>query len=186
MKQSKIPLAAILILISVFAFNLNAQNKYVDKAGYLKFEASEALFEPVEAINKAVTAVLNTDTGEFASLALIVGFRFENSLMEEHFNENYIESETYPKAIFKGMLIDFDLSSLSKDPIEIMVDGKLALHGKEKEVKTKVSLQKLNGTIVMKGGFTVTPSDFDIEIPSIVKNKIAKEVLVSLNFNLKP
>ena len=84
------------------------------------------------------------------------------------------------------MLIDFDLSSLSDNPIEIMADGKLALHGKEKEVKTTVSLQKLNGAIVMKGDFTVTPSDFDIDIPSIVKNKIAREVLISLNFNLKP
>lgn len=186
MKNNKNVFNATLILISVFVFNLNAQNKYVDKAGYLKFEASEKLFEPVEATNKSVTAVLNSETGQFASLALVVGFRFENSLMEEHFNENYIESETYPKAIFKGMLIDFDLSSLSNDPTEVMVDGKLELHGKEKEVKTMVSLQKLNGAIVMKGGFTVTPSDFDIEIPSIVKNKIAKEVIVSLNFNLKP
>ncbi len=186
MKSNKILFTATLMLISVYAFNLNAQNKYVDKAGYLKFEASEKLFEPVEAINKSVTAVLNADTGQFASLALVVGFRFKNSLMEEHFNENYIESETYPKAIFNGTLIDFDLSNLTNNPTEVMVDGKLELHGKEKEVKTLVSLQKLNGAIVMKGGFTVTPSDFDIEIPSIVKNKIAKEVIVSLNFNLKP
>lgn len=186
MKNNRIQFGVLLLLISMFTAHLYGQNKYVDKAGYLKFEASEKLFEPVEAVNKSVTAVLNTDTGEFASLALVVGFRFENSLMEEHFNENYIESETYPKAIFRGMLIDFDLSSLSDTPVEIAVDGKLALHGKEKEVKTMVSLQKLNGAIVMKGGFTVTPSDFAIEIPSIVKNKIAREVLVSLNFNLKP
>ncbi len=187
MKNNRtIQFALMLLLTCAFTSQLYAQNKYVDRAGYLKFEASEELFEPVEATNESVTAVLNADTGEFASLALVVGFRFANSLMEEHFNENYIESETYPKAVFKGTLIDFDLSRLTDDPTEMMIDGKLALHGKEKEVKTTVSLQKVNGAIVMKGGFTVTPSDFAIEIPSIVRNKIAREVLVSLNFNLKP
>lgn len=186
MKINIIPFIAVVLSAGLFTTSLCAQTKYIDKEGYLKFEASEALFEPVEAVNKSVTAVLNSDTGEFASLALVVGFRFKNSLMEEHFNENYIESETYPKAIFKGKLIGFDLSSLSNEPIEIMVDGKLELHGKEKEIKTNVSLQNLDGVIVMKGDFTVAPIDFDIDIPSVVKSKIAKEVIISLNFNLKP
>lgn len=184
MKNRKTFCLSIFLLTSIFAISLNAQ-KYVDKSGNIKFEASEKLFEPVEAANESVTAVLNADTGDFASLALVTGFRFKNSLMEEHFNENYIESETYPKAIFKGKLIGFDLSSLSDTSIEVEVDGKLELHGKEKQVKTAVSLQKLNGAIVMKGDFRVSPSDFDIEIPSIVRNKIAKEVLVTISFNLK-
>ncbi|GMN09036.1 hypothetical protein MTsPCn9_05080 [Croceitalea sp. MTPC9] len=186
MKTNKILLLVIAFLTNVFVLSLHAQKKYVDKSGYIKFEASEKLFEPVEAVNKSVTAVLNTDSGEFASLALVVAFRFKNSLMEEHFNENYIESETYPKAIFKGKLTSFDLSSLSNTPKQFEVDGKLELHGKEKQVKTMVSLQKLNDAIVMEGDFMVTPSDFDIEIPGIVKNKIAKEVQVTINFNLKP
>lgn len=174
-----------LLLMNLFVFSLFAQQKYIDKSGYIKFEASEKLFEPVEANNESVTAVLNADNGEFASLALITAFRFKNSLMEEHFNENYIESETYPKAVFRGKLLNFDHSSLSDTPKEFEVDGKLELHGKEKQVKTIVSLQKLDGAIVMKGDFIVAPSDFDIEIPSIVKNKIAKAVKVSINFNLK-
>ena len=187
MKNNKtLLLAIILIIMNVFVYSLQAQKKYVDKSGHIKFEASEKLFEPVEAANNTVTAVLNADSGEFASLALITAFRFKNSLMEEHFNENYIESETYPKAVFKGKLVGFDLSSLSETPIELEVDGKLELHGKEKQVKTVISLHELNGAIVMKGGFTVAPSDFDIAIPSIVKNKIANKVNVAINFELKP
>lgn len=187
MKKNKtLFLVLILLAINVFVYSLQAQERYIDKSGYLKFEASEKLIEPVEATNDVVTAVLNADNGEFASLALVTGFRFKNSLMEEHFNENYIESETYPKAIFKGKLLGFDLSSLSNTPKEFEVDGKLELHGKEKQVKTVVSLHQLDGAIVMKGSFAVAPSDFDIEIPSIVKNKIAKQVNVFLNFNLKP
>ncbi len=179
-------LALVLLIINVLVYSLQAQTKYIDKSGNIKFEASEKLFEPVEAVNNAVTAVLNADNGEFASLALVTAFRFKNSLMEEHFNENYMESETYPKAIFKGELRDFDLSNLSETPKEFEVDGKLELHGKEKEVKTVVRLHQLNGAIVMKGGFAVAPSDFDIEIPSIVRGKIAKQVNVSVNFKLQP
>ncbi len=187
MKNNKtLFLALVLLMINVFVYSLQAQKKYIDKSGYIKFEASEKLFEPVEAVNNAVTAVLNGENGEFASLALVTAFRFKNSLMEEHFNENYIESETYPKAVFKGTLLNFDLSSLSETPKEFEVDGKLELHGKEKQVKTSVSLQVLNGALVMKGDFVVAPSDFDIEIPSIVKSKIAKQVKVAINFNLKP
>lgn len=185
--MKKIKSNTILFLIAALFMTISsveAQNKFIDKKGSIKFEASEKLFEPVEATNESTTAILNADTGEFASLALMTGFRFKNSLMEEHFNENYIESETYPKAIFKGKLIGFDLSSLSVAPAEVEVDGKLQLHGKEKEIKTFVQLQELDGTIVMKGGFSVSPSDFGIEIPSVVKNKIAKEIKVSLNFKL--
>lgn len=184
MKNYRILTALMCLIITAFTFNAHAQ-KYVDKSGNVKFEASEKLFEAVEATNESVTAVLNAATGEFASLALITGFRFKNSLMEEHFNENYIESETYPKAIFKGKLTDFDLSNLSETAIEVVIDGKLELHGKEKAINTKVSLQEIDGAIVMKGNFTVAPSDFDIDIPSIVENKIAKEVSIIINFNLK-
>ena len=99
-------LAAVFITIS----SVEAQAKYIDKKGELTFEASEELFEPVKATNESVTVILNTETNEIASLALMKSFRFKNSLMEEHFNENYIESETYPKATFKGKLSDFNFS----------------------------------------------------------------------------
>jgi len=104
--------------------------------------------------------------------------------MQEHFNENYIESDTYPKATFKGELVDFDSSKLTTTTIEAMVNGSLELHGKEKEVSTKLAVRKEGDSIYMTGEFKVTPDDFDIDIPSVVRNKIAKEVLVKINFKL--
>ena len=95
--MKKIKENTILFLIAALFTTISsveAQKKFIDKKGSIKFEASEKLFEPVEATNESTTAILNADTGEFASLALMKGFRFKNSLMEEHFNENYIESET--------------------------------------------------------------------------------------------
>jgi hypothetical protein len=161
-----------------------AQNKYLDKKGKITFEASEELFEPVKAINESVTVILNTETNEIASLALLKSFRFKNSLMEEHFNENYIESEKYPKATFKGKLLDFNFSELTENNSEITVEGKIELRGKEKKIRTILNMNKSDNSIMIQGSFKVTPADFDIEIPSIVRNKIAEEIIVTLDFKL--
>ncbi|WP_111684475.1 YceI family protein [Winogradskyella tangerina] len=186
MKKVNSTLFVLLILLS---FNVGhtvlAQGKYIDKTGKIAFEASEELFEPVKAKNESVTVILNTETAEIASLALMKSFRFKNSLMEEHFNENYIESETYPKATFKGKLLDFDLSELTTEEQDIEVDGKIELRGKEKQINTTLKMKiSDDDAIVIKGAFFVKPEDFDIEIPSVVRNKIAKEIIVSLDFKL--
>ncbi|NER18878.1 YceI family protein [Spongiivirga citrea] len=157
-----------------------AQTKYLDKNGVLIFEASEKLFEEVKAVNESVTVIFNEETNEIASLALIKGFRFKNSLMQEHFNENYIESGKYPKAIFKGKLVDFN-----PDAKKVTVKGTLEVRGKKKEIETTLNMQKVDGMISMTGEFVVSPSDFDIEIPKIVRNKIAREVNVKLDFKLE-
>ena len=184
MKTRKITGTCLFLIGLLGLFQLQGQ-RLVDRNGQVTFEASEALFEPVEAKNESVTAVLDASSNEIASLALMKGFRFKNSLMEEHFNENYIESETYPKATFKGRLMDFDIAKVTNEPQQVRVDGKLELHGKEKAVDTHLNIGKADDVLVIKGSFTVTPDDFDISIPSIVKNKIAKEVIVSLEFKLK-
>lgn len=178
-------LVSIILLITLLTTALiNAQTKYIDKVGVVTFEASEEVFEPVKATNTSVTAIFDSSTNQIASLALIKEFRFKNSLMEEHFNENYVESETYPKATFKGKLSDFNISDLTENMTEVMVDGKLQLNGKEKEIRTPLNIKKSGDTIVIQGSFNVTPVDFGIDIPKIVRNKIAKEVIVSLDFKL--
>lgn len=178
-------LVFLFVLLGGVATELIAQEKYLDKDGTIVFEASEKLFEEVKATNESVTVILNTETNQIASLALMKGFRFKNSLMEEHFNENYIESEDYPKATFKGKLIDFNANDLNENSTEVSVEGVLELHGKQKQIHSKLKVSKTGDTISMTGGFIVTPADFDIEIPKIVRNKIAKEVSVKLDFKLE-
>ncbi|WP_188373338.1 YceI family protein [Winogradskyella haliclonae] len=185
MKNTKSTFLQILFVAMVFITSSVTAQKLIDKKGKITFEASEKTFEPVKATNASVTAILNTGTGEMASLALMKGFRFKNSLMEEHFNENYIESETYPKAKFRGKLLDFDYSNLGENTTSVTVDGKIELRGKEKQIRTTLNIKKSNGSIIMQGSFKVTPADFDIEIPSIVRKKIANEIIVYLDFNLQ-
>ncbi len=161
-----------------------AQEKYFDKNAVVIFEASEKLFEEVKATNSSATAIFDSKTNQIAALALMKGFRFKNSLMEEHFNENYIESSAYPKATFRGELIDLDFNDLGAEETKVRVKGILKIRGKEKEIETELTLLKVAETISMTGQFVVSPSDFDIEIPKIVRNKIAKNVQVNLDFKL--
>lgn len=179
-------LYSLMLLLAFSGFSTQSAwaQKYIDTKGSITFEASEELFEPVKATNNAVTMVVDFSKNELASLALMKGFRFKNSLMEEHFNENYIESETYPKATFRGSLKDFDLSSWDGSSTEVTVEGSLKLHGQEKAIVTPVTLAKEGDAITLVGGFNVTPGDFAIEIPKIVRNKIAKEINIQLNFKL--
>ncbi|WP_425237245.1 YceI family protein [Ulvibacterium sp.] len=174
----------ILVLVHGAVASLWAQDRYIDKNGIVIFEASEQLFEEVKATNESVTVILSTETNQIASLALIKGFHFKNSLMEEHFNENYIESDTYPKAKFKGNLIDLNMVELDENVTEVSVEGVLEVRGKQKEIHTVLKTQKIGDIISITGEFIVTPGDFDIEIPKIVRSKIAKEVLVKLDFKL--
>ncbi len=170
-------------LLMLVSGSILAQGKFITKKGTISFEASVPSFEEVKAKNSTVTAILNTDNGDFAALALIKGFRFKNALMEEHFNENYIESDDYPKATFKGKLVDFDNSNIQN---EYTVKGTLSLHGKTKEIEVKGIVNKDgDDTISISSSFVTKPEEFDIKIPSIVSKKIADDISVSLNFILK-
>ena len=172
----------ILVLISISAIG---QNKYLTKTGLLAFEASVPSFEEVAAKNNAVTAIINTENGDFAALALVKAFRFKNALMEEHFNENYAESDKHPKATFKGKIKDFNFKSLGKVDSSKSIDGSLTFHGVTKEIKnTSLTLKLVDDKIIVSGSFKVLVSDFDIEIPKIVANKLSDEVSVVFNFEL--
>lgn len=163
---------------------LQAQKKYITRSGEIHFEASVPSFEEVDARTQSASAILNAATGEFASLVLIKSFRFKVALMEEHFNENYVMSDEYPKAAFRGHIEGFDIGSLNENPSEYRISGELTIKGTTRAMDIPVTLQKSENTIVLKSAFTTTPSDFGIKIPGIVRNKIAREVTVDVNFEL--
>lgn len=176
----------LIYLIVFISINTFSQTKYLTKTGIINFEASVPSVEDVKAENKSVTAILNTDNGEFAALVFVKGFRFKNALMEEHFNENYAESDTYPKSTFKGKIIDFDLSNLKHQASSFVIKGELTFHGKTKQFDNlDILISKDDDIITISGSFKAKASDFDIKIPKIVSNKIAEDIEVSFNFPLK-
>ena len=183
-KHNLIIISITLFLLSLPIEAVTAQEKYIDKHGIVVFEASEELFEPVKARNESVTVILDLSNGEIASLALIRGFEFSNPLMQEHFNENYIESELYPKALFQGRILNFDKEQLGQSALEYTVQGTLKVRDIDKPLRTTVRIQRVGEVISIRGRFTALPGDFDIKIPKIVANKIAKQVLVNIDFKL--
>ena len=103
--------AKLIIIILFTSIVCNAQ-KYYTRSGVTEFKASEKAFEPVEAINNSTTAIFNINTGEVVAQVFIASFEFKNALMQEHFNENYMESTSYPKAVFKGKIDNFSKDKL--------------------------------------------------------------------------
>lgn len=174
----------ILLLCMFFVVGTISAQKYFTKTGETDFKASVDAFEPVEAKSNSTTAILKVDNGDLAALLFMKSFHFKVALMEEHFNENYMDSDKFPKATFRGNLKDFNMSDLSSTATAYKLSGTLTIRGKAKEIETTATVSKDGDKIIVQSVFTVKPQDFDIDIPSIVRNKIAKEINVTLNYEL--
>ncbi|MCV9928959.1 YceI family protein [Flavobacterium sp. LS1R49] len=158
-----------------------AQDKLRTAIGVLNFEASVPLFEEVNAVNKSVIVVIEPGTSSFVCVAVMKDFRFKMDLMETHFNENYIESNRYPRAVFKGKIGKFDLKDISETPKEYTITGKLQIHGKTKVIIVNAILRKVPQGIEITSVFPLNTDDFNIKIPSMIESKISKTVNTSLS-----
>ena len=123
--QNRIMKKIILVPLLFASLLVFAQEKMITKSGIITFDASFPSYDEVKGTNIGATVVLNPETGEIASLALMKGFHFEIALMEEHFNENYMETDRYPKAIFRGQIEAFDRKTLTSNPKDFVMNGKL-------------------------------------------------------------
>lgn len=177
---------SILLLLFFFSIPIVAQEKKIAANGNITFEASVPFYEAVEAKNNQVHAVLNTKNGTISFVVIIKQFRFERSLMEDHFNANYMESDKYPRATFKGGIEKFSLNKINTTPTEYFIKGKINIHGVTKSIRVPVVLNKTDtNTIKMQSNFALNTDNFKIDIPFIVRNKIAKNVNIALNIELK-
>lgn len=162
-----------------------AQQKYKCSDGKVKFFSSAPL-EDIEAISEKVSAIYNAQNGEVAAIIPIKSFEFENGLMQEHFNENYMESEKYPKASFSGKIYNPG-KDFSGKVFQTEAKGKLTIHGvtKERIIPLTLTYQE-DGSIKVTAKFMVKVADHKIKIPSIVFQNIAEEVEVTFKLILKP
>lgn len=178
-------LSFLVFLTLVGTHIVNGQSKYFTRSGSLSF-FSETPMENIEAKNTQTSCIFDTETGEIAVSAQMKGFEFEKALMEEHFNENYVESHKYPKATFKGKIIDFPSLTISEEAQEVKLNGMLNVHGVDKEINTTATLSKNDEGYKAISKFEVTAADFEIKIPKAVVSNIAEEIEVSINLQLEP
>lgn len=185
MKNLLFSLLACTCLAMFFPSSLLAQ-KYFTRSGHIQFY-SHTPIEDIQADNHQVSSILNAQTGEIVFSLLMKSFQFEKALMQEHFNEKYVESHTYPKSTFTGKILKADGLDLERNgSYPVSVTGQLTLHGVTREVTTEGLFEVKDGTAKATATFVVKPADFDIAIPSVVRDNIAKEIEVRVNMNYEP
>ncbi|MBF4473734.1 YceI family protein [Flavobacterium sp. HJJ] len=175
--MKKFTLLAILLVL----FPINAQNKFSSSKCVIYFEASVPLFEAVEAKNDDVNCTLVPNKSEITFTAVIKKFQFKRNLMQEHFNSNYMESDRYSKATFKGVIEKFDLKIVTEEEKDFVIKGKITIHGQSRMITVLAKIKKAGSGIQINSNFALNTDDFNIEIPNIVIAKISKTVNTQVN-----
>lgn len=172
--MKKILTAALFIII---AAELHAQI-LMTKNATISFH-SHTFLENIDAVNDNVMAVIDADKKNIAFSLLMKQFEFPRKLMQQHFNENYVESDKYPKATFSGSYTE-NADLRIEGSYSLKVTGKLTMHGVTKDVQIPATLTVKGGLITGITTFKLNPKDYNIEIPFIVRDKIEKENTVKV------
>jgi hypothetical protein len=178
-------LVALVLSVALFS-TVQAQDKYITKTGHVWFHSKTPVKE-IEAHNRQVTSILDVKTGDMIVSAFLSDFKFDNQLVEEHFNENYVESAKFPKVKFKAKVADIASIDFTKNgTYKRMVEGVIEMRGKSVTLKKEGTAVVKDGKIKASAAFTVTAEQFAINIPTIVKDKIQKDVEVYVEFVYAP
>lgn len=185
MKQKILALLPVLVLVLKHS---DAQDKFFTKTGKIYFNCTKpASPEKIEGVNKSITCVLDSKTGNIQFAVLMKGFEFERALMQEHFNENYAETDKFPKSEFKGQIVNNSEINYTKDgSYKAKVKGTLTIHGETKNVETTGSILIKDKKPEINASFEVLLSDYKISIPSLVNDKISNTVKITLEEKLDP
>ncbi|MEL7530012.1 MAG: YceI family protein [Bacteroidota bacterium] len=181
MKKSFLILSLLLMTVGT----LSAQ-KYLTRTGQITF-LSKTPVENIEADHKQVTSIFNAETGDLVFSLLLKGFQFEKELMQEHFNEKYVESDKFPKSTFKGAITNMDEVDLNKDgTYKVQVEGSLIIHGVTQPVTAEGTLTVKGDNIIAEASFPIALEDYKIEVPSVVRENIAESISIEVNMNYEP
>lgn len=172
----------ITFLFLIIAGSISAQS-LITRNGYVKFY-SHAPIEDIEAINKQVSSRIDLSTGNFAFLVPIKAFVFEKALMQEHFNENYLESDQYPNATFTGVITDMDDVDFKMDGEYIVTfRGTMTIHGVERPISEPATITIKNGKVSLETVFDISPEEYGVEIPASKRDNIASSVKVTVKMD---
>lgn len=174
------------IIACAVAISSLAQPIYKLKEGKVSFFAGTPM-EDIDAVTNKFQALMNTETGEVFVSIKNTDFKFKRSLMQEHFNENYMESDKYPKSEFKGLLSDVSVFNNATDkPVNTIVKGVLSMHGVSKEKEIPLQIKKSDKAFFVHSEFEVFLEEFKIDRPKILWEKLAEKVKITLHATLAP
>jgi hypothetical protein len=171
--------------VSFFFLTANSQ-KFMTKNGYIGF-FSHTPMEDIKSDNNQVAGVLDTSTGEMVFQVLIKSFHFEKALMEEHFNENYMESDKFPKSSFRGKITNLSSVDFTKPgKYDVTVEGDLSMHDVTNKISTKGTIEVVQGGVNAASKFSIVPEDYKISIPKVVRDNIANTLEVTVSMKYAP
>lgn len=183
MTMKKIMLCVILV---AGLQGLKAQDIYFTRTGKIEFHAGTSV-EDVDGVNNEVASMINISTGDVAFTVLVKSFHFKRALMEEHFNENYMESSLYPKASYKGKITNLSAVNFKVNgQYTVQTEGELTMHNVTRKVSAPGKVTVQNGKITGQSTFKILLSDYKITIPSLVADKVAKEAEITVNCVYEP
>jgi hypothetical protein len=170
------------VIASLFTFSSWAQ-KYVTEKAFVSF-FSDAAIEDITAENKAASGIFNSATNDIAFAIPIKDFEFAKSLMKEHFNEKYMDTEKYPKSTFRGKISGFDTKADGMQNVK--ATGQLTIHGQTKDIEVPGTIEKQGDKLIMRSKFIVKLEDYKVKIPQLMWQNIAEQVEVTLDFTFGP
>ena len=174
-------LLLIILLSSFVGHSVDAQ-KFISEKNHVSFY-SKAPMEDIEAHSYKAKSIFDTETSEIVFTVPINTFQFRKSLMQEHFNEKYLESHKYPRAKFKGKVVGFSNASGKQTAT---AEGLLEIHGVTKNVSVEGEIEVSSGQITIRSSFPVRVADYNIKIPKLVVSNIAEVVDVKVEFIYVP
>jgi len=186
MKIQFIYLPVFTLLFSVASISHSVGQPQLTRNSRIVFFSKNEL-ENIEAANNQVTSVFNPQNGDILFMTLIKGFKFRKALMEDHFNENYMESNKFPKANFKGAITDISKINLIKNgSYPVRVKGELTIHGITKSIETPATITISGGKINAVSKFNIAVKDYGIKIPKLLVKNIAEIIEVIVDCTYEP
>ena len=175
-------LVSLIFVLGVLNFNAQGQ-KYSTEKTFVSF-FSDAAIEDITAENTKAVGAFNAATGDIAFSVPIKEYEFVKSLMKEHFNEKYMDTEKFPKSTFQGRVTGYDPNATGAQTVSSK--GKLTIHGQTQEVEIPGTIEKQGDKLIMKSKFIVKLEDYKIAIPQLLWQNIAEQVEVTVDFTFKP
>jgi len=174
------------LLVATATGVLQGQGKYLTNEGQISFYSHTAI-EDIKADNMEVASVLVAESGEVAIIVKMTEFQFLKKTMQEHFNENYVESEQYPKATFNGSITDpSTVDYATKNVYHVKVEGDMTIHGKTNRVSADATIEVISGGIIARTKFMLNPEDYDIKIPKVVRKNISEKLEITVELTYQP
>ncbi|EDP95346.1 YceI family protein [Kordia algicida OT-1] len=174
----------LLFVTFILSITVHAQsNEFIERQGQVTFFSYTSV-ENIQATNNQVLSLFKPETKAIAVRILMRAFVFKKTLMREHFNESYVESDLYPKATFSGTIVDFDITNQGEQTR--IIKGEFTLKNVTKPVEIKAKITKTATGYTIEGSLDVLIDDYKINVPPLLSPNISKKIEVSFNFKYAP